>query len=170
MAFCVLPRAAEEDVRTAMFVGAACDSGYCRAVGFEGMGNTPLWNHQLHLPFSAAQWGQSSFRLCWLRSLDNLPFGKVIYTKCWRMLRQKPALLLLCAFHTMPASSDAGWEAWYTLACPEQGRCWGLLWVAVRTMAASAKCCKWDVVCQKMAYGISRRVLPIVCLNVERNW
>lgn len=41
----------------------ACDSGYCKAVGFEGVGNTPLWSHQLYFTvFFAAQVGTEQFQ------------------------------------------------------------------------------------------------------------
>lgn len=49
-AFSVMPCATEEDMETAMFVGATQDIGYCKAVIFEGTGmqycNTPLWSYQ----------------------------------------------------------------------------------------------------------------------------
>lgn len=121
-----------------------CSTGRDRAVS--GCAGWDLWG-----AFHLQNWFMQNAEGCWGRSQH-----------CFSSV--------LCYVHAMPASSDAGWEAWYTLACPEQGWCWGVLCVVVRTMAASAKCCKGDYVCQKRAHSISRHVLPIVFFNVESNW
>lgn len=94
--FSVMPCATEEDMETAMFVGATLDIGYCEAVIIEGTNiqycNTPLWSQILL--FFAAQVGTEPFQAVLVEISGEPSFCKTGSCKMLRDVEAEPSTVL----------------------------------------------------------------------------